>query len=284
MQRDCCILNGGGGAWAFAPLAAQLSRALWIDVAAEPRRLNYLLLADDEVLSAGMGSFVPLAAITAASDKRILATVFAAAGVPTPDTRLVASVADAERLLDEEPDRQWCLKYPTGCGAAGHRMLSRRLVLPRGWPTPLVVQEFVPLGRPEVFRTYGAGGEVFGWTARRYPAGATASPWVAHVRGARYENAGEIPPAAADAARKALAAADLLQSFGCVDLISPGDGVWLVLEVGTDGLFNHVDRDLGDPYLEQEIQKRIADAFWSRFGLWRPWSGEAWHPRPTEVA
>jgi hypothetical protein len=32
----CCILNGGGGAWAFARLADQLSRAMWLDVSEVP--------------------------------------------------------------------------------------------------------------------------------------------------------------------------------------------------------------------------------------------------------
>jgi hypothetical protein len=36
----------------------------------------------------------------------------------------------------------------------------------------------------------------------------------------------------------------------------------LGLEVGTDGLFNHVDRDLGDARLESEILRRITAAFW----------------------
>ena len=55
-------------------------------------------------------------------------------------------------------------------------------------------------------------------------------------------------------------------------------GKWLVLEVGTDGLFNHVDRDLGPPGLEQEIQGRGAVAFWSRVGG-QPWGAGAWRPR-----
>ena len=45
-------------------------------------------------------------------------------------------------------------------------------------------------------------------------------------------------------------------------LASQATGKWVVLEVGTDGLFNHVDRDLGDQDFERELQRRIADAFW----------------------
>jgi hypothetical protein len=70
------------------------------------------------------------------------------------------------------------------------------------------------------------------------------------------------PPAALEAARRALVATDLIESFGCVDLLCRPTGEWVVLEVGTDGLFNHVDRDLGDTTLESEILRRINAAFW----------------------
>lgn len=39
---DCCVLNGGGGAWAFEPLARRLSSALGIGIAAEPRCFNHV--------------------------------------------------------------------------------------------------------------------------------------------------------------------------------------------------------------------------------------------------
>jgi hypothetical protein len=72
------------------------------------------------------------------------------------------------------------------------------------------------------------------------------------------------PPAALEAARRALVATDLIESFGCVDLLRRPTGEWVVLEVGTDGLFNHVDRDLGDARLESEMLRRITAAFWRR--------------------
>lgn len=89
-----------------------------------------------------------------------------------------------------------------------------------------------------------------------------ALPWVAHARGARYAHAGEPPTPALEAARRALAAAGLLDSFGCADLLRKPTGEWVVLEVGTDGLFNHVDRELDDAELERELNVRIANAFW----------------------
>jgi hypothetical protein len=158
-----------------------------------------------------------------------------------------------------------------------YRLLNPGMALPRGWPLPLVVQEFIPLERPEVYRLYGAGGQLFGWVARRFPAGVEPSPWVAHARGARYELVGDAPVEAVAAARSALEAVGLLGSFGCVDLLRHPGGKWLVLEVGTDGMFNHVDRDLGLPELQLEIQRRVAEAFWSRSEWW-PWEPGTWRP------
>jgi hypothetical protein len=141
--NDCCILNSGGGSWAFAPLARQLSDALWVDVSQASRRFNYLLLADDGVAEARDDFFIPFPAMQLAADKRLVASAFAAHGVPTPRTLLLESMEDAERLLVAEPDRKWCLKFPTGCGASGHRFLTSGMRLPEGWPLPLVVQEFI---------------------------------------------------------------------------------------------------------------------------------------------
>ena len=230
----CCVLNGGDGAWAFAALARPLADILGIDVSVTPRDFNYLLATDLDPADCGK-LFIPYPSIRLAADKRLLAERFAERGVPTPETRLVGSLAEALQILDKEPEREWCLKYPTGCGAAGHRLLTVGMRLPAGWPMPLVVQEFVRLGRPEVYRIYAAGGETFGWVVRRFPEGAEPSPWVAHARGARYELDGEAPAEAVAAARMAFEAAGLLGSFGCADLLRRPSGEWLVLEVGTDG-------------------------------------------------
>jgi hypothetical protein len=182
-------------------------------------------------------------------------------GVPVPESHLFATWAEVRAFVTHRAERSWCLKYPTGCGAAGHRLLKRETPEPRGWPLPYLVQEFIRLDRPEVYRLYCAGGDLFGWVARRFPADVPVSPWVAHARGARYERAGQAPAPALTAARQALVATGLLDSFGCVDLLRRPDGAWLVLEVGTDGMYNHVDRDVGDPVLEGELRERIAAAF-----------------------
>jgi glutathione synthase/RimK-type ligase-like ATP-grasp enzyme len=255
-------LNSGDGAWAFEPLAVELSRALQIEVFSKPRRFNYLLHVEDGDIVPNGDFFIPVQSIRLAADKRLLATVFAKSRVPTPVTRLFEAFEEARRFVSENPDREWCLKYPTSCGANGHRMISGADAEPPNWPRPFIVQEFVRLERPEVYRVYCAGGELFGWVARRFPEGVRTSPWVAHARGARYARLGDPPAPALEAARSALVATGLFNSFGCVDLLRSPAGDWLVLEVGTDGLFNHVDRDLDDPDLENELRRRVADAFW----------------------
>ncbi len=258
----CCILNQGFGAWAFEPLAWQLARALRVPISTEPRDFNYLLNFEGTVFPRAL--FIPLAAIQLAADKRRIAQAFQAADVPTPDTVLLNSFADVRRFVATHPDREWCLKYPTACGAHGHRFVTADSTEPSNWPTPWLVQEFIRLDRPEVYRLYSAGGELFGWVARRFPAGHASSPWVAHAQGARYEVLDDAPANAIAAGRAALQASGLDQSFGCTDLLQRPSGEWVVLEVGTDGLFNHVDRDLGHPVFEAEISRRIARAFWHR--------------------
>jgi hypothetical protein len=137
--------------------------------------------------------------------------------------------------------------------------------VPQDWPRPYVLQEFIRLEVPEVYRLYCVAQETFGWNARRFPAGAKASPFVAHAQGARYEIEQAVPPEAEFQARQALACTNLLPSFGCADLMRDERGNWLVLEVNTDGVYNHVDRDINIGNTANEIDKRIARAFqtWS---------------------
>jgi hypothetical protein len=45
-------------------------------------------------------------------------------------------------------------------------------------------------------------------------------------------------------------------------MMETSNGQWVVLEVGTDGVFNHVERDLGDLEFESELNRRVAEAFW----------------------
>lgn len=261
-SHDCCVLNGGQGAWAFAPLAEQLSQALGVPISEQPRRFNYLLHIEPVSEDLADRIFIPLPAIQIAADKRLMATAFTRHSVPTPHTLLLETFDEVTHFVSANPRNEWCLKYPTGCGATGHRLIDADSSEPPNWPHPFVVQEFIRLERPEVYQLYCAGGELFGWVARRFPTGVVATPWAAHARGARYELAADAPWQATDAASAALKATGLFESFGCVDLLLRPSGEWIALEVGTDGIYNHVDRDLGIPALESELSHRIADAFW----------------------
>ena len=150
--NDCCVLNGGSGAWAFEPLAEQLSQAVGIPVSASPRRFNYLLHLEAMDDDFDGRVFIPLASIRIAADKRLMAATFARHALPTPQTVLLESFDQVRHFIAQDPLSPWCLKYPTGCGANGHRLIDHDSVEPPNWPRPFVVQEFVRLERPEVYR------------------------------------------------------------------------------------------------------------------------------------
>lgn len=254
------ILNTGAAAWIFEAHARHLLRVLNLEISATPAEFNYVLGWESAEPPSGH-SFIPFEAIRIASDKRILAEVFARHRVVVPRTVLLESKAEVEQFLRAETNCQWVLKWPIGCAASGHRLLTLGAPLPDDWPRPYLLQEFVRLEVPEVFRLYCAGAETFGWNARRFPNGAKSSPFVAHARGAHYELDGAVPPEAEEQARRALSCTHLLNSFGCADLMRDQNGNWLVLEVNTDGVWNHVDRDISIGHIASEIDQRVATAF-----------------------
>lgn len=258
------IVNAGSAAWIFEEHAQRLARVMNLEISAAPSDYNYLL-GWEGVEPSGQ-SFIPFEAIQLASDKRRLAEVFARHHVAIPKTYLLDSEVEVKRLIQMETQKQWILKWPTGCGASGHRLQDLDTPIPHDWPRPYVLQEFIRLEVPEVYRLYCVANETFGWNARRFPSGAKVSPFVAHAQGAQYEAEGVVPPEAEHQARQALTCTDLIDSFGCADLMKDQDGNWLVLEVNTDGIFNHVDRDITIGTIAQEIDERIARAFhsWSR--------------------
>jgi hypothetical protein len=57
----------------------------------------------------------------------------------------------------------------------------------------------------------------------------------------------------------------LLSSFGVVDLIRDRNGNWLVLEVGTDGIYNYVDREIDSDELISKLCNQIAKTFLAGF-------------------
>ena len=226
-------------------------------------------------------SFVPWDAMQMAADKRLQAQAFRQAAVSIPRTELLADQSALQELLSSNRSCEWALKYPVACGGAGHRLVTADSAIREDWPLPFVLQEFIRLPQPEVYRVYCVDGELFGWNARRYPPGVKASPWVAHAQGARYVHLGTPPAEAAAVATAALKATGLFGSFGIVDLLSHEDR-WLVLEIGSDGLFNHVDRDFDNPALALELERRLAEAFWKPIGP-PPWKGTAWHPQAWQL-
>jgi len=258
--KDACVLMAGSSAWAFESLAEELSNLLQIEISPRSRRWNYVLATDD-IDSVMSRSFIPIQSIQLAADKRLIAAAFAKANVPSPRTLLIQSRRELQGILDEESGTEWCLKFPTSCGGAGHLLLSKEASIPKEWPTPFVFQEFIRLSDPAVYRIYAADKNLFGWVRRGFPSATKSSPWVAHARGAIYEFPGDPPQEALDVAKAAFRATCLFESFGCVDLIQNQKGEWLALEVGTDGLFNHVDRDLPDITFLSEMKKRIAASF-----------------------
>jgi glutathione synthase/RimK-type ligase-like ATP-grasp enzyme len=257
---DACVLNTGPEAWVFAEHAARMADALGVPVREAPSARSYVLGWPPGREPSG-ASFIPWPALRCTADKRLAAEAFDQHAVPVPETVILPGVDALARFLADHPETTWVLKYPTGTGAAGHRIVRAGSEVPRLWPLPLLVQRFIAMPRPEVYRVYVVGDDAVLWNARRYPEGVATSPFVAHARGARYVPLGQPPPEAAAVALAAVSAVGLEGRFGAVDLLPEGER-WLVLEVNTDGPYQHVDRDLGDLALASWLDARIADSFW----------------------
>jgi len=237
-MKQCAILNGGFAAWAFAELADDLARELNLKVVATPEDYNYVLSWDEADKDTLANSFIPYQGIKLASDKRLLAKVFNENSIPIPDTYLLDSYQAVVDFIFSNSG-QWCIKYPIGCGATGHRIINNVTDIPQDWLKPYVVQKFIYLEDPVVYRIYCAGRNLFGWNVRKFPPQQKKQPWVAHAQGAIYEVLNEVTDEVIEIATKTFQATYLYDSFGCADFIQDNNGKWLVLEVGTDGIFNH---------------------------------------------
>jgi glutathione synthase/RimK-type ligase-like ATP-grasp enzyme len=270
------ILNPSHG-WAFEGLAQMLSSALWIDVRAEVGDFNYLLEIDDSIDRGNVNTFIPIRSIELASDKRKLELVFDRFDVKRPKTFILEDVDRIDEIIKEYPQDDWVLKYPTGCGGMHHRLIEHSSQIPVKWERPFLLQQFIKSDRPEVYRLYCVDGDIFGFNARRFADGADRMLWVSHANGARYVHGEDPDNKAIEIAKQALIATGLDRSFGVVDLIKDNAGEWYVLEVGTDGIYNYVDRDLDNENLLNEINERLAKAFWQRIGI-PPW-GKTWKYR-----
>ncbi|VEP12754.1 conserved hypothetical protein [Hyella patelloides LEGE 07179] len=260
-MKKCVILNSGLGAWAFQELADNLANELNIKISETPGDYNYVLAWDKTLENFVDKSFIPFEGIKLASDKREQAKIFKDNNIPTPETHLLNNYQDVIKFIGNNFS-QWCLKYPVGCGASGHRIINNVADIPQDWLRPYVVQKFIYLDNPMVYRIYCAGKKLLGWNVRKFPQGVSKKPWVAHAQGAVYEILDRVPNEVINIATKTLKITRLFDSFGCVDFIQDNQGKWLVLEVGTDGIFNHVDRHIENQSLEKELSENIAKAFW----------------------
>jgi glutathione synthase/RimK-type ligase-like ATP-grasp enzyme len=271
------IINQSEGKWVFEDLARILSRSLWVDVGEDAGSFNYILGTDYEIQDIAVDSFIPLKSIAIASDKRAIERKFAAHNVPRPQTFILTSTSEIDALIDRFDRQRWILKYPTGCGGMNHQIIDRSSQIPPHWPQPFLLQEFIESSQPAVYRIYCVGGHLFGFNVRRFSSPEISNPWVSHANGARYHHGETADREAIEVAKSALIATGLFDSFGVVDLVCDRFGKWYALEVGTDGIYNHVDRDIDNDALLDEINERLAVAFWQRVG--RPPWGKIWKYR-----
>src|SRR5687768_10466033 len=116
------IINVGSGAWAFEPIAQHLSQVLPAPLL-PGADLVYLLGWEENTPPECHAMFIAWDSIQLASDKRLLAENFARHGVPTPRTYVLENEIELRRFLERESRAEWILKWPTGCGGSGHRLL-----------------------------------------------------------------------------------------------------------------------------------------------------------------
>jgi hypothetical protein len=271
------IFNQSDGQWAFQNLARTLSNSLWTDISENVGSLNYILCIDPKVISNDINSFIPIESIAIALDKREIEIKFRSYGVTRPKTFILKSVQEVDSIIARYDRNRWVLKYPIGCGGSHHRIIENSSQIPRKWPKPFLIQEFIESIQPEVYRFYCVDGNLFGFNARRFSSPEISSPWVSHANGAGYSY-GDVPnQEVIDVAKASLIATGLYDSFGVVDLVHDRSGKWYALEVGTDGIYNHVDRDIENDDLLHELNERIAVAFWRIIGM-PPW-GKSWKYR-----
>jgi hypothetical protein len=271
------IVNNSDGGWIFENLAHILSGSLWAEISENVGDLNYLLCVDPKIMKNNINSFIPLSSIEIASDKRKLEYSFKSYCVKRPITFVLQTLQEVKLILGSNKNNRWILKYPTGCGGIHHRLIQHASEIPEKWSRPFLLQEFIESIQPEVYRFYCVDRDLFGFNVRRFPSSEISTPWVSHANGAKY-NYGEAPNTEAiDVAKLALVATGLYESFGVVDLVKDIRGSWYALEVGTDGIYSYVDRDIENDDLLDEINERLAIAFWKNLGN-PPW-GKKWKYR-----
>jgi glutathione synthase/RimK-type ligase-like ATP-grasp enzyme len=256
------ILHTGPWKRVFGQFPEYLSQLTGLPVTEADDRLDFAYLASwDPVRPPSCPTYIPYESILLVHDKRRQARAFLEGGVVVPETHLLDSVERLAAFHEQRRDKEWVLKWPVGCSGMGHQMLDSNVQITPFWQPPFLVQEFIRLERPEVYRLYAADGETFGWVVRRSPPGGTGSPWVSYSHGAEVELFEAPPEGVIPEVLRALRATGLQESFGAVDLIQSPQGQWLVLEVNTDGIFNYVARDVPVPELKGLLDYHVHQSF-----------------------
>ena len=240
--------------WAFGNLAEKLSYYLRCPISADACSHCYLLSEPEKPAD----SYIPRASIDIASDKVRMEFHFSQFNVPRPETLLLSDAAQVDNTLQN--GREYLLKFPTSCGANGHYLAKSPFTPKRGWPKPYLLQEFIRAEKPKVYRVYFVSGIAIGSNVRKFD-GDTDKILVAHAQGARYAFDEDVPPDGVTAARNAIVSTGLDKSFGVVDLIRDREGRWLVLEIGTDGIYNIVDRDYSNDRFDSLLHTAISISF-----------------------
>lgn len=255
------VLHRGPFRRLFGDFPEQLAETLDVPIVDDERDVDLGLILAWDGPPPRCRTFVPFDAIVAAQDKREQFRRFHAAGVSIPESRLFDDFPTAQAFALADHRRQWLLKWPLGSGAVGHVIIDRDTRVTRLWNPPFLIQEFIALDRPEVYRVFGCEGTLFGFNVRYFPPGTSSGPLVTLHRGAVYAPSGVPSPEVRDQACLALSAFGLLSTFGCVDLILPPDGTVRVLEVNADGLHQFVYRVPELPSLARELAERVRAAF-----------------------
>jgi hypothetical protein len=251
------ILLQPGDDWSFGPLADKLASFIGCGISEDEDGFCYVLSAPKR---ADVHSYNPLPGLEVAADKRKQAEIFAKNGIPTPETHLLADENAVRDFLRSRADERWLLKFPTACGAFGHHLVSADFTAKRGWPQPFLLQRFIAMDIPRVYRVYCISGMAVGSTVRRFSAG-KGGIFVAHALGARYHHDDPVDEYGLAIAENAVVVAGFRWGFCVVDLLRDDAGNWLVLELGSDGIHNLVDRDYDNPELDLLVHTCIAMDF-----------------------
>jgi hypothetical protein len=269
--RRGAILHRGPYQRLFGNFPERMARVLDVPITDDDSDVDLgFVLAWDDKTPPRCPTFIPFETVASVHDKREQVRRMVAYGVSLPESHLFNDFEELKRFVAGHGDRRWLLKFPSATSGTGHQVVTPETRVTPLWSAPYLLQEFIALEDPCVYRLYGIAGEIFGFNVRRFSDGEAKQPIVSLSTGAHYELAGTPPKAAVEETRRALESVDLLRSFGCVDfLLLPGGDV-RVVEVNTDGLYQYVLRVPMLPTLEAELDERFRAAFHAALAEVRP--------------